>query len=373
MDTSAESLMSNTLTGVGGSAPDPDPSRPLDCGQSNRDSAILLQMLDFKTHLQEAVEELHARRDAAARFEEQMGELVTENRELEWAKERLQHQRETVAKQHAESVDSVEKKFQAKMKSIEEEKGKCEASVEIKDKEINSLKAELKSAQLLKVNLEKRISGLEQTLLLQSRSKENQLRKLGEVEKRFGILSRQCAAFKQAHEELEQSVDEAVSRNVQLAAANARQEQLITSLTKETKMMKTLVEENAAVRREKLEVVRALQHTQQLLLSQTQAVSRAELELRTEAEQHQALKQEHEVMRERSKTLEDKLAQLTEECAACQRGRDKEKEELLGHSKRAPEDLQTQETENQLTRVAGGRSEDVKNAGRNGPARNNPE
>eukprot|EP00066_Takifugu_rubripes_P015828 XP_011605094.1 PREDICTED: coiled-coil domain-containing protein 73-like isoform X2 [Takifugu rubripes] len=302
-----------------------------------------------------------------------MGKLVTENRELEWAKERLQHQRETVAKQHAESVDSVEKKFQAKMKSIEEEKGKCEASVEIKDKEINSLKAELKSAQLLKVNLEKKISGLEQTLLLQSRSKENQLRKLGEVEKRFGILSRQCAALKQAHEELEQSVDEAVRRNVQLAAANARQEQLITSLTKETKMMKTLVEENAAVRREKLEVVRALQHTQQLLLSQTQAVSRAELELRTEAEQHQALKQEHEVMRERSKTVEDKLAQLTEECAACQRGRDKEKEELLGHSKRAPEDLQTQETENQLPRVAGGRSEDVKNAGRNGPARNNPE
>lgn len=78
-------------------------------------------------------------------------------------------------------------------------------------------------------------------------------------------------------------------------------------------------------------------------------------------------------MRERSKTVEDKLAQLTEECAACQRGRDKEakpgtsqpshtlepvtqlfplfpvcvqqKEELLGHSKRAPEDLQTQETE----------------------------
>lgn len=33
--------------------------------------------------------------------------------------------------------------------------------------------------------------------------------------------------------------------------------------------------------------MRALQHSQQLLLSQTQAVSRAELELRTEAEQHQ--------------------------------------------------------------------------------------
>lgn len=77
-------------------------------------------------------------------------------------------------------------------------------------------------------------------------------------------------------------------------------------------------------------------------------------------------------MRERSKTLEDKLAQLTEECAACQRGRDKEveakpdtsrpthtpkklvplvsgcvqpKAELLGRSDGAPKGLQTQETE----------------------------
>lgn len=75
-------------------------------------------------------------------------------------------------------------------------------------------------------------------------------------------------------------------------------------------------------------------------------------------------------MRERSKTLEDKLAQLTEECAACQRGPDKEvephtsppnhtpqklvplfpvcvqqKAEPLGRSNRAPKDLQTQETE----------------------------
>lgn len=85
-------------------------------------------------------------------------------------------------------------------------------------------------------------------------------------------------------------------------------------------------------------------------------------------------------MRERSKTLEDKLAQLGEECAACQGGRDKEAKadasrakrtlllhqsqpgngpivfcvcsvcaqqtaEPLGCSKRAPEGLQTQETE----------------------------
>lgn len=56
----------------------------------------------------------------------------------------------------------------------------------------------------------------EQTLLLQNRSKENQLRKLGEVEKRFGILSRQCATVKQAHEKLEQSGENMLILGVQL-------------------------------------------------------------------------------------------------------------------------------------------------------------
>lgn len=43
---------------VGGSALEPDLPEPLDCGQSNRDGAVLLQLREFKTHLLEAVEEL---------------------------------------------------------------------------------------------------------------------------------------------------------------------------------------------------------------------------------------------------------------------------------------------------------------------------
>lgn len=56
----------------------------------------------------------------------------------------------------------------------------------------------------------------EQTLLLHNRSKENQARKLGEVEKRFGILSGQCAAVKQAHDKLEQSGENMLILGAQL-------------------------------------------------------------------------------------------------------------------------------------------------------------
>lgn len=52
----------------------------------------------------------------------------------------------------------------------------------------------------------------EQKLALQSRSKDSHLNQLGEVEKRFSALSRQCAMVKQAHEKLEQNGNEWIDR-----------------------------------------------------------------------------------------------------------------------------------------------------------------
>lgn len=52
----------------------------------------------------------------------------------------------------------------------------------------------------------------EQKLALQSRSKDTHLNQLGEVEKRFSALSRQCAMVKQGHEKLEQNGNEWMDR-----------------------------------------------------------------------------------------------------------------------------------------------------------------
>uniref|UniRef100_A0A3Q3MAA0 Coiled-coil domain containing 73 n=1 Tax=Mastacembelus armatus TaxID=205130 RepID=A0A3Q3MAA0_9TELE len=87
--------------------------------------------------------------DAEARFEDQLSKLVLEKQELEWEKESLQHKMETMANQHTESLTNVKKQFQAKIRDIEEQKGKYQVSAELKDKEINNLKEELKSLQTL--------------------------------------------------------------------------------------------------------------------------------------------------------------------------------------------------------------------------------
>ncbi|XP_035858596.1 uncharacterized protein LOC116057600 isoform X4 [Sander lucioperca] len=382
MDLSADSGTLPSHTTVGGPVLEQELSLPNARCQAESGGTILLQLLEFKTHLLEAVEELHIRRDAETRFEDQISKLALEKQELDWEKESLQHQIETVANQHTESLINVKKQLQAKIRNIEEEKGKYQVSAELKDKEINNLKEELKTLQLLKYNLEKKSSELEQKLALQTRSKDSHLNQLGEVEKRFSALSRQCAMVKQAHEKLEQNVDEAMKINKKLTIANEKQEATIVSLNKEleevsnklikakmssvrhdkahspsgreqhfqqlqqklnmeTEMNKKLWDENLAMRAEKQEVMRSLQHTQQLLLSQTQTVSRVELELQTQREQYQALKQEHHrVMREKSKAMEDKVAQLMENYAASKNIWDKEKSVFLDCIKSEQQDLQ---------------------------------
>ncbi|XP_033940203.1 coiled-coil domain-containing protein 73 isoform X2 [Pseudochaenichthys georgianus] len=312
--------------------------------QTESGGTISLHLLGFKTHLLEAVEELHIRRDAETRFEDQISKLVLEKQELEWEKESLQRQIETVANQHTESILNVKKK-------------------------------------LLKYNLEKKSSELEVKLALQTRSKDSHLNQLGEVEKRFSALSRQCAVVKQAHEELEHNVDEAMQVNKKMTTACEKQEATIVSLKKEveevsnklikakmssvrhdqahsptgreqrvqqlqqklnmeTEMNKKLREENEAVRAEKQEVMRAMQHAQQLLLCQTQTVSRVDLEMKTQREQQQAHKQEHRAMREKSKALEDKAARLMESYTASQNSWDKEKAMFLGRIRSEQQELQ---------------------------------
>ncbi|XP_075327318.1 coiled-coil domain-containing protein 73 [Odontesthes bonariensis] len=349
--------------------------------QTESGQTVLLQLLEFKTHLLEVVEELHIRRDAETRYEDQISKLVLEKQELEWEKESLQHQIETVTKQHTEAVTTVKKQFQAKLRNTEEEKGKYQVTVELKDKEINNLKEELKSLQLLKYNLEKTSSELEQKLALQNRTRDTHLNQLGEVEKRFNALSRQCAIVKQAHEKLEQNVDEAMRINQKQTSANQRQEAVIVSLKKEldevsnrlikvkmtsfthdkshsparreqhvqelqqklsleTEMNKKLGQENLTERAEKQELMKSLQHIQQLLLSQTQTVRRVELELQTQTQMYQALKREHEVMRDKSKAVEGTAAQLTETYAASKTHWDKEKMMFLDRIKAEQEALQ---------------------------------
>lgn len=134
--------------------------KTLNISPESNGRSISVHVLEFKASLLEAVEELHIRRDAETRYEEQICKLMLENPELEWEKESLQNQISKMSNENSESLAAVKKQFQAQIRGLEGEKGKIQLAAELKDKEITSLKEELKSLQLLRYSLEKKLAEL---------------------------------------------------------------------------------------------------------------------------------------------------------------------------------------------------------------------
>ncbi|XP_048887074.1 uncharacterized protein LOC125751808 isoform X7 [Brienomyrus brachyistius] len=275
-------------------------------------SDLAVQVIQFKASLLEAMEELRFHREAEIEFEERISQLLLEKQELEWQKESLQHQTDMLQNQNTESVTALKKKFQARIKGLEEEKGKYQVTVELKDKEIRTLKEELKLLKLSKCSLQKTLNELEQKLYLQMQTKDSQLRQLKEVERHLEVVTRQCATVKEAHGKLEQSVGETVKLNKNLSAVNYKHEVTIKCL--------------------KQEVVKLFQQAQRLLQMQTEAVSRLELELTRQREDYQTLKREHELLRARTREKNDRFASLREEYKSSKT----KQEELVDHTQAVP-------------------------------------
>uniref|UniRef100_A0A7M4EGD2 Coiled-coil domain containing 73 n=1 Tax=Crocodylus porosus TaxID=8502 RepID=A0A7M4EGD2_CROPO len=120
--------------------------KPVYTFQSSSETLFSIQLLDFKTSLLEAVEELRLRRDAEIHYEDQINKIVLEKQELEWQKETLQHQTETSNKQHKEAMAAYKKQ------------GKYQLVVETKEKEIDGLKEILKTLQISNYTLQKKLN-----------------------------------------------------------------------------------------------------------------------------------------------------------------------------------------------------------------------
>uniref|UniRef100_A0A8C0T4G3 Coiled-coil domain containing 73 n=1 Tax=Canis lupus familiaris TaxID=9615 RepID=A0A8C0T4G3_CANLF len=179
--------------------------------QSSSETMFSIQLLDFKTSLLEALEELRMRREAETQYEEQIGKIIMEIQELKW------------------------QKLQMKMCALEEEKGKYQLATEIKEKEIEGLKETLKALQVSKYSLQKKVSEMEKKVQLHLLAKEDHQKQLNEIEKYYGTITGQFGSVKENHEKLERNVQEAIQLNKRLSALNKNQESEICSLKKELK------------------------------------------------------------------------------------------------------------------------------------------
>ncbi|KFP78655.1 Coiled-coil domain-containing protein 73, partial [Acanthisitta chloris] len=324
--------------------------------QSPSETLLSIRLLDFKTSLLEAVEELRIRRKTEANYEDQISRIVVEKQELEWQKETLQHQMDTLYQQNKEAMAAFKKQLQARMFAMEEEKGKYQLAVETKEKEIDGLKETLKALQISKYTLQKKLNEMDQKLQMQLMGKEEHHKKLNEVERCYATIASQFGIIKGVHGKLEHSVQEAIQHNKRLTAVNRRQEAEISNLKEELKKVTTdlirskvtsqyrvgeeninlavkekqfqelqqklrmetavskrIQEENAHIKEEQLEILSSLQCVQELLQRISQTNVRMESELNALKEEYQALERDNELQREKAKENEEKFLNLQKE------------------------------------------------------------
>ncbi|XP_044785224.1 coiled-coil domain-containing protein 73 isoform X8 [Bubalus bubalis] len=256
--------------------------------QSSSETLFSIQLLDFKTNLLEALEELRMRREAETQYEEQIAKIIMETQELKWQK-------------------------------------------------------------VSKYSLQKKVSEMEQKVQLHLLAKEDHQKQLNEIEKYYTIITGQFGLVKENHEKLEQNVQEAIQLNKRLSALNKKQESEIHSLKKELKtvtsdLIKTKVtcqqqkmgaennltikeqkfqeleerlkmelelnkkinEEITCIQEEKQGIIISFQQLQQLLQQQTQANTEMEEKLKT-------LERDNELQREKVKENEEKFLNLQNE------------------------------------------------------------
>ncbi|XP_021257611.1 coiled-coil domain-containing protein 73 isoform X10 [Numida meleagris] len=220
--------------------------------QSPTETLLSIRLLDFKTSLLEAIEELRIRRETEINYEDQLSKIVVEKQELEWQKETLQHQTDTLQQQNKEAMAAFKKQLQARMFAVEEEKGKYQLAVEIKEKEIDGLKETLKELQISKYALQKKLNEMDQKLQMHLTAREEHHKKLNEVERCYATIACQFGIVKGVHGKLEHSVQEAIQLNKKLTSVNERQETEISHLKEETAVSKRVQEENTNIKEEKL-------------------------------------------------------------------------------------------------------------------------
>ncbi|NWS68351.1 CCD73 protein, partial [Crotophaga sulcirostris] len=324
--------------------------------QSPSETLLSIRLLDFKTSLLEAIEELRIKRETEIIYEDQISKIVVEKQELEWQKETLQRQADTLHQQNKEAMAAYKKQLQARMFALEEEKGKYQIAVETKEKEIDGLKEALKTLQISKYTLQKKLNEMGQKLQMHLTAKEEHHKKLNEVERCYATIAYQFGIIKGVHGKLEHSVQEAIQLNKKLTSVNKRQETEINNLKEELKKVTTdlirskvtsryrlgeeninlaakeqqfqelqqkirmetavskkIQEENTHIKEEKMEILSSLQCVQELLQRITQVNLRMESELNTLKEEYQTLERDNELQREKAKENEEKFLNLQNE------------------------------------------------------------
>ncbi|XP_069821881.1 coiled-coil domain-containing protein 73 [Dendropsophus ebraccatus] len=329
--------------------------------KGSSETLLPIQLFEFKAHLLEVVEELRIGRVtdytlAKIQYEDQINKILMEKQELMWKYESVSNQEEIVEKKHNDSLAALKKQLQAKMCLIEEEKGRFQLTAETKERENISLREDIKTLQIAKYNLQKKVQEMEQKLQLHILAKEDHIKQLNECKKCIGNVTQQFGMIKEVHEKLEQTVQAAIQNNkklnneinkrnielqhlkeelkrlssdflnykgtykqkideenISLSEKEQHVKELEERLQAETEINKKLMEVNTSMKEGKQEDVRALCTMQTIVQRHTQTIISLENQLSALREDYKTLERDNELQRAKATENEENFLALQSE------------------------------------------------------------
>lgn len=173
-------------------------------------------ILKFENELLEIVEELRVRRISDVESEQRMKQLVSDQYDLEKKVEELNQSLKNAADQHSQKLHDAKRQFDEKLQANSEEKFKDKFNIECLEKQVKAMKDELKSLQVQKYSLEKRVREQEKKLEMQTAAKDMNISQQVKVEAKYQEIKRHFLLLKDAHNRLEQNVNKCITTNKNL-------------------------------------------------------------------------------------------------------------------------------------------------------------
>ncbi|CAH1774663.1 unnamed protein product [Owenia fusiformis] len=212
-------------------------------GNQDLEGPTLRDIMYFRDHLLEMVEELRIRRVAERGYDEQITAMRKDNQELQEINAGILSQLADMESTHTTIIAETEKSHQAMLtaaKKIEEKKVNVAENLE---KENEALKMEIQTFKVKEYEKEKQVTDLERSLQLLSSNKDWGMKQLVTIEETCHQLTSKLEHIEERRLKLEANVEKATELNKSLTLVNLHQECMTEELRQENKELQSLLRE----------------------------------------------------------------------------------------------------------------------------------
>ncbi|XP_072042748.1 uncharacterized protein [Amphiura filiformis] len=194
-----------------------------------------IDILRIKNKFLENIEELRILRASDGENTQKITEMVTEKHEMERKMEDAFSANTNQAEEHIRDLAEVRKQMEQKMQKLESDKNQTMMKTDIWEKEVKTLKEQLKLLLVDKYSMEKTTKEQEHRIQMQSSAADSHISQMRALEERCKDLMNDFSNFGEQLTGLSAEVKCATELNNKLSRVNTHQKCIIESVTQENR------------------------------------------------------------------------------------------------------------------------------------------